>query len=131
MLDKLRSLITVLLLLAVLMRHSEGASEEETEDIIIELPSLGKIQGKVVETAWTQREVVQFVDVRYAESPSGKHRFKVSIGFLKTTKRESEIIVYLPLGPSSCGTLGGCYGCHSCKNWLPLHCGIGIVTQIG
>ncbi|XP_011296426.1 glutactin [Musca domestica] len=76
MLDKLRSLITVLLLLAVLMRYSEGASEEETEDIIIELPSLGKIQGKVVETAWTQREVVQFVDVRYAESPSGKHRFK-------------------------------------------------------
>ncbi|XP_073841601.1 glutactin [Musca autumnalis] len=76
MLYKLKNLIPAIVLLVSVCGYSQADSEEETEDIIIELPNLGKIQGKVIETAWTQREVVQFVDVRYAESPSGKHRFK-------------------------------------------------------
>ncbi|EDW03512.1 glutactin [Drosophila grimshawi] len=49
---------------------------DEEEDTIVVLPKLGAIQGKIVETAWTQREVLQFVDVRYAEPPTGEHRFK-------------------------------------------------------
>lgn len=49
---------------------------EET-DTIVHVPNLGSIQGKIIETAWSKREVLQFVDVKYAEPPSGKHRFKV------------------------------------------------------
>ncbi|KAH8282662.1 hypothetical protein KR054_009029 [Drosophila jambulina] len=49
---------------------------DEEKDTIVELPKLGSIQGKILETAWTKREVLQFVDVRYAEPPTGLHRFK-------------------------------------------------------
>lgn len=54
-----------------------GRLYDEEKDTILELPKLGAIQGKIVETAWTKREVLQFVDVRYAEPPTGQHRFKV------------------------------------------------------
>lgn len=54
-----------------------GKQYDEEKDTIVELPKLGSIQGKIVETAWTKREVLQFVDVRYAEPPTGQHRFKV------------------------------------------------------
>lgn len=53
------------------------ALHEEEKDPIITIPNLGSIQGKVVETAWSKRKVFQFVDVKYAEAPSGKYRFKV------------------------------------------------------
>ncbi|XP_017075738.2 LOW QUALITY PROTEIN: glutactin [Drosophila eugracilis] len=49
---------------------------DEEKDTIVELPKLGSIQGKILETAWSKREVLQFVDVRYAEPPTGLHRFK-------------------------------------------------------
>jgi len=54
-----------------------GRQYDEEKDTIVELPQLGSIQGKILETAWTKREVLQFVDVRYAEPPTGLNRFKV------------------------------------------------------
>jgi len=57
--------------------RSRGKQYDDERDTIIELPKLGSIQGKVVETAWTNREVLQFVDLRYAEPPTGQYRFKV------------------------------------------------------
>ncbi|KAI9581397.1 glutactin-like [Glossina fuscipes] len=48
----------------------------EKKDAIVNLPNLGLIQGKIIETAWMKRKVLQFVDVKYAEPPSSKHRFK-------------------------------------------------------
>lgn len=70
-------MISAFMLLSVIVFSTE-AYDEET-DTIIKLPNLGTIQGKILETAWTQREVLQFVDVKYGESPSGKYRFKVRI----------------------------------------------------
>ncbi|XP_055856128.1 glutactin-like [Episyrphus balteatus] len=37
---------------------------------------MGSIRGKVIETAWTNRKVYQFIDLRYAEAPSGVSSFK-------------------------------------------------------
>lgn len=54
-----------------------GRQFDEEDETIVELPKLGAIQGKTIETAWTKREVLQFVDIRYAEPPTGKYRFKV------------------------------------------------------
>uniref|UniRef100_A0A034W869 Glutactin n=2 Tax=Bactrocera dorsalis TaxID=27457 RepID=A0A034W869_BACDO len=48
----------------------------DDDDTVIDLPKLGSIQGKVIETAWSKREVLQFVDLKYAEAPTGKYRFK-------------------------------------------------------
>lgn len=57
--------------------YTAVAVYDEETDTIVTLPNLGSIQGKIIETAWSHREVLQFVDVKYAESPSGKYRFKV------------------------------------------------------
>lgn len=56
-----------------------GRQFDEEDETIVELPKLGAIQGKTIETAWTKREVLQFVDIRYAEPPTGKYRFKVCL----------------------------------------------------
>lgn len=60
-----------------LLLHFVRAQFDDDVDTVINLPKLGFIQGKVIETAWSKREVLQFVDVKYAESPTGKYRFKV------------------------------------------------------
>ena len=52
---------------------------DEELDTIVTIPKLGSIQGKILETAWSNREVLQFVDVKYAEPPTGEHRFKVDL----------------------------------------------------
>ncbi|XP_037939969.1 glutactin, partial [Teleopsis dalmanni] len=56
--------------------ESEIYGYNEETDTIVNLPKLGSIQGKILETSWTKREVLQFVDVKYAEPPTGKYRFK-------------------------------------------------------
>uniref|UniRef100_A0A1A9ZS65 Carboxylesterase type B domain-containing protein n=1 Tax=Glossina pallidipes TaxID=7398 RepID=A0A1A9ZS65_GLOPL len=58
------------------IKISLGYTLLEERDAIGNLPNLGLIQGKIIKTARTEREVLQFVDVKYAESPSDKHRFK-------------------------------------------------------
>ncbi|XP_053956886.1 glutactin [Anastrepha ludens] len=65
------SIATLLLLFGVCW-----AQFDEEKDTIIDLPKLGTIQGKTIETAWSKRQVLQFVDIRYAEPPTGKYRFK-------------------------------------------------------
>ncbi|EDV58284.1 glutactin [Drosophila erecta] len=70
-------IVSLLLVLpSVVESRVRNRQYDEEKDTIIELPSLGSIQGKILETAWTKREVLQFVDVRYAEPPTGLHRFK-------------------------------------------------------
>jgi len=72
------TLLIVPLLIALSVEgRARGKQYDDERDTIIELPKLGSIQGKVVETAWTNREVLQFVDLRYAEPPTGQYRFKV------------------------------------------------------
>lgn len=73
--------ISIVVLLSLCIALCEGRVRgkqlDEEDETIVELPKLGSIQGKIIETAWTKRKVLQFVDIRYAEPPTGKHRFKV------------------------------------------------------
>ncbi|XP_055385265.1 glutactin-like, partial [Condylostylus longicornis] len=46
---------------------------------IVELPGLGLIKGFMSHTAWTFRDFYKFLDISYAESPSGVNRFKPPI----------------------------------------------------
>lgn len=70
-------LALMLVLFAVAEARFRNRQYDEEKDTIVNLPTLGSIQGKILETAWTKREVLQFVDVRYAEPPTGLNRFKV------------------------------------------------------
>lgn len=49
---------------------------------IVKLPGLGTLEGGTKESPWTKQTFYQFLGVKYAESPSGKLRFKVPIDFL-------------------------------------------------
>ncbi|XP_055302443.1 glutactin-like [Sitodiplosis mosellana] len=46
---------------------------------VVNLPKYGILQGSVDFTAWTQRNIYQFLNVPYAESPSGNRRFKAPV----------------------------------------------------
>ncbi|XP_031618955.1 glutactin-like [Contarinia nasturtii] len=46
---------------------------------IVNLPKYGMIQGSIGFSAWTERTIFQFLNVRYAESPSGAKRFKAPV----------------------------------------------------
>lgn len=73
---KYRRFLIFIVVLFLLFGFSYSKFDDDT-DTVINLPELGTIQGKVIETAWSKREVLQFVDIRYAEPPTGKYRFKV------------------------------------------------------
>lgn len=72
--SKKENMLQIFKLLMVLQCLHIPLALLEERDAIVNLPNLGLIQGKIIETAWTEREVLQFVDVKYAESPSDKHR---------------------------------------------------------
>ncbi|CAD7003219.1 unnamed protein product [Ceratitis capitata] len=72
---KYRRFLIFIVVLFLLFGFSYSKFDDDT-DTVINLPELGTIQGKVIETAWSKREVLQFVDIRYAEPPTGKYRFK-------------------------------------------------------
>lgn len=74
---KRRSRCLELFITTLFLLHSAWAEFDDDVDTVINLPKLGTIQGKVIETAWSKREVLQFVDLKYAEAPTGKYRFKV------------------------------------------------------
>lgn len=44
---------------------------------IITSPEFGTLIGSTIKSAWTSKTIYQFLGVKYAESPSGKLRFKV------------------------------------------------------
>lgn len=46
-------------------------------EALVNLPKYGGLQGSIGYTAWTNRTIFQFLNVPYAESPSGNRRFKV------------------------------------------------------
>lgn len=46
---------------------------------VVKLPKYGILQGSVGFTAWTNRTIFQFLNVPYAESPSGPRRFKAPV----------------------------------------------------
>lgn len=44
----------------------------------IDIPQLGKVRGRKLESAWTGRIIYQYFDIKYGESPRGERRFKVN-----------------------------------------------------
>ncbi|KAL5280805.1 CES5A.2 family protein [Megaselia abdita] len=50
-----------------------------TNKPMVSLPGQGDVMGSLTETAWTHQKVQQFLGIPYAESPSGKLRFKPPI----------------------------------------------------
>lgn len=51
----------------------------ETERLVVNLLKYGMLEGSIGFTAWTNRTIFQFLDVPYAESPSGPRRFKAPV----------------------------------------------------
>lgn len=51
----------------------------DSENLLVSLPRLGKVQGSITHSAWTNQEVYQFLSVPYAEAPSGDLRFKAPV----------------------------------------------------
>lgn len=47
--------------------------------LIVNLPNYGQLLGSIGYTAWTSRTIFQFLNVPYAESPSGSRRFEAPV----------------------------------------------------
>lgn len=45
----------------------------------VNLPKYGQLQGSIGYSAWTNRTIFQFLNVPYAESPSGPRRFEAPV----------------------------------------------------
>lgn len=52
--------------------------KSNSDGLVVSLPKLGRLKGSTVQTARTNETIFQFLNVKYAESPSGERRFKVS-----------------------------------------------------
>uniref|UniRef100_A0A9I3EI17 Carboxylesterase type B domain-containing protein n=1 Tax=Anopheles dirus TaxID=7168 RepID=A0A9I3EI17_9DIPT len=51
----------------------------ESVDPIVDLPGLGKLKGSYTKSAWTGAPIQQFLNIRYAEPPVGRNRFKAPV----------------------------------------------------
>lgn len=47
------------------------------QGIDLAIPNLGNLNGTIGETAWTNQTFYKFMNVKFAEAPSGPNRFKV------------------------------------------------------
>ncbi|XP_055856127.1 glutactin-like [Episyrphus balteatus] len=54
-------------------------SLKDNRHVIVDIPNVGKVRGRVTQTHWTRKVLYQFIDIKYGESPSGLLRFKPSI----------------------------------------------------
>lgn len=61
-------------LVACVVGQSDGADK-----LLVTLPELGKVQGSITHSAWTNQEIYQFLSIPYAEAPSGNLRFKAPV----------------------------------------------------
>lgn len=65
-----------------LLQNIERNHDALKRHAIVNLPQYGLIQGSIGFSAWTERTIFQFLNVPYAESPSGNRRFKVLFDIL-------------------------------------------------
>lgn len=49
----------------------------QMQGIQLTIPNLGNLNGTTGATAWTNQTFFKFLNVKFAESPSGANRFKV------------------------------------------------------
>lgn len=45
---------------------------------IVNIPGLGKVEGDIKQTPWSNKKFYQFLGIKFGESPTGERRFKVS-----------------------------------------------------
>lgn len=62
----------------ICMTHKSENNHQNLHPIV-SLPKYGQLQGSIGSTAWTNRTIFQFLNVPYAESPSGSRRFKAPV----------------------------------------------------
>lgn len=60
---------------------NDGKTTKCLNGLVVNLPELGRLRGSTVRTARTNETVFQFLNVKYAESPKGRRRFKVNLVF--------------------------------------------------
>uniref|UniRef100_A0A182JHM9 Carboxylic ester hydrolase n=1 Tax=Anopheles atroparvus TaxID=41427 RepID=A0A182JHM9_ANOAO len=62
--------------LLLLLSHGGGrvSGQQNTPTVVID--GLGTVQGTRGRTAWTDREIFKFYNIRYAEAPVGQQRFR-------------------------------------------------------
>lgn len=68
----------VFAILAVLCCIKSSVQLDRKRMIVADIPGVGKVKGRRIETAWSGKNIFQFFDIKYAESPSGERRFKVN-----------------------------------------------------
>ncbi|XP_067648578.1 glutactin-like [Eurosta solidaginis] len=71
--------IVVVTLATIIVALTISKSIITTESIEVDLPGQGAVLGSIDETLWTHQKFYSFRGVPYAESPSGKLRFKAPI----------------------------------------------------
>ncbi|XP_035901434.1 esterase E4-like [Anopheles stephensi] len=64
-----------LLSVCLVLLLSDRVSSQQNSPIVV-IDGLGTVQGTRGRTAWTDREIFKFYNIRYAEAPSGQQRFR-------------------------------------------------------
>ena len=67
--------LVVLSVCLVPLLYSAGVSGQQNSPIVV-IDGLGTVQGTRGRTAWTDREIFKFYNIRYAEAPIGQQRFR-------------------------------------------------------
>uniref|UniRef100_A0A182S669 carboxylesterase n=1 Tax=Anopheles maculatus TaxID=74869 RepID=A0A182S669_9DIPT len=64
-----------LLSVCLVLLLSDCVSSQQNSPIVV-IDGLGTVQGTRGRTAWTDREIYKFYNIRYAEAPIGQQRFR-------------------------------------------------------
>ncbi|XP_055905442.1 glutactin-like [Eupeodes corollae] len=57
----------------------DGRNKKDNRHIIVNIPEVGKVRGRIDSTQWSNKILYEFIDIKYGESPSGALRFKPSV----------------------------------------------------
>lgn len=67
-----------------LISCSQSSNDRKSvNEPIVRIPKLGQLRGSIASTKWSNKSFYQFLGVPYAESPSGRRRFKVKSHLLQ------------------------------------------------
>uniref|UniRef100_A0A182WUR2 carboxylesterase n=1 Tax=Anopheles quadriannulatus TaxID=34691 RepID=A0A182WUR2_ANOQN len=69
------STAAVLLVLAIASIAGTSVAQDD-QTPVVRIGRLGSVMGTMGETAWTRRPIYKFFNVKYAEAPVGRNRFR-------------------------------------------------------
>lgn len=70
--------IFCVILVTISTKESKIEYYSDLNGPIVKIPGLGILHGSITFGLWTNKTIYQFLGVKYAKSPSGSRRFKVS-----------------------------------------------------